>query len=135
MREQRLGEEVELLDVHAELAGAGAEQVALDADDVADVEQLVELEFALGDVILAHVDLEALAVLHQVQRIRPCPCGGRSECGRRHERVTPVLQLFGGLRVVVRANLRNGVGEIEAVAVGLVPERLDLANAREALFQ
>ena len=38
--EQRLGEELQLLDVHAELAGARAEQIAFHADDVADIDQL-----------------------------------------------------------------------------------------------
>ena len=50
----------------AEFAGAGAEQVAFDADDVADVEQLIERIVALRDRILAYVDLQAFAVLHQV---------------------------------------------------------------------
>ena len=36
--EQRLREELELLDVHAQLAGARAEEVALHADDVADID-------------------------------------------------------------------------------------------------
>ena len=43
-RQQILGEERQFLNVDAELAGAGAEQIAAHADVVADVEQLVELE-------------------------------------------------------------------------------------------
>ena len=42
--EHGLGEEGERLDVDGELAGAGAEEVAGDADVVAHVEQLVERE-------------------------------------------------------------------------------------------
>ena len=41
--EQRLREEFELLHVDAQFAGAGAEQIAFDADDVAEIEQLEEL--------------------------------------------------------------------------------------------
>ena len=44
--EQRLREELQLLRVDAQLAGARAEQVALHADDVADIHQLEELEVA-----------------------------------------------------------------------------------------
>ena len=51
------------LDVDGEFAGAGAEEVAADADVVAEVEELVEGEGLLADVVFADVDLEALAVL------------------------------------------------------------------------
>ena len=61
MVEQDLGEERELLRVHAQLAGARAEQIAFDADDVAHIENLVERVVALGDGVLADVDLEPLA--------------------------------------------------------------------------
>ncbi len=50
-------------DVEGELAGAGAHEVAADADVVAEVEELVEVEDFFADVVLADVDLEALAVL------------------------------------------------------------------------
>ena len=53
--------------MHAELARARAEQVALHADDVADIEQLEELEVALADGVLLDVDLQPLAVLLQVR--------------------------------------------------------------------
>ena len=51
------------MDLEGELAGAGAEEVAADADVVAEVEELVEGEGGLADVVLADVDLEALAAL------------------------------------------------------------------------
>ena len=44
-------------------------------------------------------------------------------------------QLLGGLRAVAAQDLRNGVGEFEAPAVGPVAQRFDLANARQALLQ
>ncbi len=58
-----LARKVELFDVDGELAGAGAEEVAADADVVAEVEELVEGEGVLADVVLADVDLQALAAL------------------------------------------------------------------------
>ncbi len=60
-------------DVDGELAGAGAEEVAADADVVAEVEELVEGEgvFTLlggaAYVVLADVDLEALAALLELR--------------------------------------------------------------------
>ena len=41
-----------------QLVGLGAEQAALDADAVAEVEQLEDLEVALGQRVLADVDLD-----------------------------------------------------------------------------
>ena len=49
--------------MQGELAGTGAHEVAADADVVAEVEELVEVEEVFTDVVLADVDLEALAVL------------------------------------------------------------------------
>ena len=53
--------------VDGELAGAGAEEVAADADVVAEVEELVEGEDVFADVVFADVDLEALAVLLELR--------------------------------------------------------------------
>ena len=54
-------------DVEGELAGAGAHEEAADADVVAEVEELVEVEEVFADVVLADVDLEALAVLLELR--------------------------------------------------------------------
>ena len=52
--------------MNAQLAGAGTEEIAVDADDVADVEQLEQLEIALAHGVFLDVDLQALSVLLQV---------------------------------------------------------------------
>ena len=65
--EQRLREELELLGVDAQFARAGAEQVALHADDVADIEHLEKLEIALADGVFLDVKLQALAILLEVR--------------------------------------------------------------------
>ena len=59
-----------------ELAGAGAQEVAANADVVAEVEQLVEREGVFADVVLADVDLEALAAAAGAGRSRLCPGRG-----------------------------------------------------------
>ena len=53
--------------MNAQFAGAGAKQIAFDADDVADVENLVQLVVALRNRVFADVDLKLFALLHQVQ--------------------------------------------------------------------
>ena len=50
-------------DVDGELAGAGAEEVAVDADVVAEVEEFVERKGEFADGVFADVDLEALTAL------------------------------------------------------------------------
>ena len=44
-------------------------------------------------------------------------------------------QLLGGLGAVLAQNVRNGVGGIEALAVGPVTQGFDLARTRGPLFQ
>ena len=62
-REHGLGEEGEVRDVDGELAGARAEEMAADADVVAEIEELVERETLLADGVKADVNLQALALL------------------------------------------------------------------------
>ena len=129
--EQRLGEELELLDVHAQLAGARAEQVAFHADDVADIEQLEELEIALADRVLLDVDLQALAVLLQVRESRLAHVAQRHQRARRCARASRATSSSAGLRAVFRQNLRDRVGELESPAVRAVAQAsISLMRAR-----
>ena len=57
-RQEALGQELELRDVDRQLVGPRPEQVALDADEVAEVEQLEDREVALADRVLADVGLD-----------------------------------------------------------------------------
>ncbi len=65
-RQQVFAEKRDLFDVDAEFAGARAKQISADADVVAEVEQLIELESFFADCIFLDVNLEALAALLQV---------------------------------------------------------------------
>ena len=132
--EQRLAEELQLFGVNAEFAGARAEQVAFDAQDVADVEQLEEGEIVLADGIFLDVDLEALAVLLHVRET------GLAHVTERHEAsgdAHPHLrhELFGGLGAVLREDGGHRVGELVPAAVAAVAQRLDFADARQPLFE
>jgi len=44
-------------------------------------------------------------------------------------------EFLGGLGAVCAQDLRNRVAKVEAPAVGAVAQRLDLANARQALLE
>ncbi len=95
--QQDLRKERELLGVHAQFAGARAEQIAFDAHDVADVEQLIERVLALIDGVAAHVHLQPLAALHQVEEAglahAPHGLNAPGDADLRFRR----RQLFGGL--------------------------------------
>ena len=126
--EQRLGEELQLLGVDAQLARAGAEQIALHADDVADIEHLEELEIALAHGVLLDVDLQTLAVLLQVRE------PGLAHVAHRHHAPGHDADAHLGVSssavfgAVLRQDLRNRVGELEPPAVRAVPQRFDLAR-------
>ncbi len=66
-REQRLRQEVQPLDMDAQFAGPGAEQVSFDADNIADVEDLIQRVILLRHGVLADIDLQPLAVLLQMR--------------------------------------------------------------------
>ena len=123
--QENLRKEGEFLRVDAQLAGARAEQIAFDAHDVADVEQLVERILALIDGVAAHIDLEPLAALHQVEEAglahAPHGLNASGDANLRFRR----RQFFGGLRALRRQDLRYGVREIKALPVRPEPERLN----------
>jgi hypothetical protein len=132
--EQRLGKELQPLRMNAQLARARAEQVAFYPNDVADIHQFEELEIALAHGVFLYVDLQPLAVLLQVRE------AGLAHVAQGHQAPGNAdahlrRQLFGGLRAIARQDVRNGVGELEPLSVRAVAQGLDLANARQALFE
>ena len=106
--------------------GAGAEQVAADADVIADVEKPVEIEALVSHGIFFHVNLQALSALLQVGEAGfPQQADGHDASGDANVDSRP-LQLLGGLVGIVRQNLRDGVGKVELVGIGSLSERFDL---------
>ncbi len=61
--QQILGEESNLVHMHREFTGTGAEQISTDADVIAEIQQLVEFESFFADRVFFNVDLQPLAVL------------------------------------------------------------------------
>ena len=123
--EHGLGEEgdggavADLFDVDGELAGAGAEEMAASADVVAEVEELVEGEGVFADVVLADVDLEALAALLELRESGFALNSDRHDAAgdRDLDGMGRGFKLFGGEGVVGGAQLGDGVGG--GVAVGI----------------
>jgi len=82
--------------VEGELAGARAHKVAADADVVAEVEELIEVEEVFADVVFADVDLEALAVLLDLgESCFALDADGHDAAGDRGLEVH-ALKVFGG---------------------------------------
>jgi len=108
--------------VEGELAGAGAHEVAADADVVAEVEELVEREEVFADVVFADVDLEALAVLLEGGEAGfALDADGHDAAGDGGFEVRG-FEVFGGEGVAVLvltegAEVGDGVGEGEGVGV------------------
>ena len=132
--QQILGEESQLFDVDAELSGAGAEEVALGADEVAEVEQLVESETFFADVVEAHVELEALAVLLDMGEAGLALAADRHQAaGNAHVDVVR-LEFLGSLRRVVVENLGNRVGGLVLVGVDLLAKSFNLFELVDPLL-
>ena len=64
-RQHGLGQKRQPLHVHGQFAGPGAEQIARDADVVAQIKQFVERKALLADRIQANINLQPLAALLQ----------------------------------------------------------------------
>src|SRR5687768_8194554 len=69
-RLEALGKKFELRGMDRQLVGAGAEQPSLDADEVTEVEQLVDLEIELGQGILPDVDLNLFLAVGDDEEVR-----------------------------------------------------------------
>src|SRR5437899_46623 len=104
--------------MHAKFAGLGAKEISIHADNVADIQELIQREILLAHCVLANVDLHALAVLQQM-----CESGlAHASDGydpARDAHIHAWLELLGSLVAVLRQYLRNCVREIESMAVGL----------------
>ena len=68
-RQQALREEVQPRRPDRELVGLGAEQASLDADPVAEIEQLVDLEVELRQRVLPDVDLDPRVAVGQHEEV------------------------------------------------------------------
>ena len=107
--EQVLYEEGDLLHVDGQLVGAGAEQVALHSDVVAEVEQPVKLKRLLADIVEADVNLQALTALLQVSEARLSLHADGHQASRNADVHARGLELRAGLGRIPFDDLGYGV--------------------------
>ena len=124
--EHGLGQEGQPLHVDGQLAGAGAEQVARDANVVAQIQQLVERIALLPDGVQTDVNLQPLAVLLESGEAGlALGANGHQAPGNCHRHAVG-FQLLGLRFAPPRANRGDGVRGRELVGIGLLSQLLDL---------
>jgi hypothetical protein len=125
-REKILGEEGEVLDVDAEFAGAGAEEISFDSDVVADVEEFVELPEFVPDGILFDVDLEFLASLLKMREARFAHQADGDEASGNGYGGALGLKVFARAGGELGENLRHLVAATKVMRVGRLTKSFDL---------
>ena len=123
--EHGLGEKGEPLDMDGELAGAGAEEIAGDADVVAEVEEFVEREALFADGVEADVNLQTLATLLERGESRFALGADGHDAAGDGDRSAIGFEIFGGGRVPLDADLGNGVRGSELVGIGCLAQLFD----------
>ena len=124
--EHGLGEKGDGIDVHRELACARAEEIAGDADVVAEVEQLVKLKCLLAYGIEPNVDLQPLAALLELRKTGlALGTDGHDASGDGYLRAFG-LQLLAGRAVIERAQYGDVVSGAVVIGVGGVTQGCDL---------
>ena len=105
-----------------QFAGAGTEEIAGDADVIAQVEQLVELKALFADRVETHIDLQALAALLQLRKASLALCAdGHDASGDGYLRPLG-FELLGCRTVEMRAHRGNVVGGAVVIGVGGVTQ-------------
>ena len=94
-RPQRLREEAPRLDVDRELAGARAEHLARDADEVAQVE-VGEAGIVVAEPVGARVELDPPRVVHEVREARLAVVAERHDPTREAHGLDPLQLLLAG---------------------------------------
>ena len=133
-RQVALGEEHHAAGPDAELAGACPEQVPLDADVIAEIEQLEDLEIQFGQRVLPDVDLEALEAVGQPEKARLAEVANGQDAACRDR-----LDLVGvedvGRAVAESADQRrDGVRAIEPPRIDVDAEGLKRLQVGPALL-
>ena len=121
-RQQALGEEVKSRRPDGEFVRLGPEQTPFDANPVAEIEQLEDLEVQFRHRVLPDVNLQLRAAIGQDKEVGFAEGRGCEDpaAGRPSRDVRPRVRRATSRREGRRA--RDGVAAIEAVRVGLHPE-------------
>ena len=133
---QRLTEQRDLLGAHAHLAALGAEHLALDADDIADVVLLEAVVLLLIHLVLAGVELDAAGLVLQIAKADLAHAAFAHQAARDADlaalkRVKVVLNVLSVVRHV-EARLLEGIAALGAQRCELFAA--DLQDLAEVLL-
>ncbi len=129
---ERLGQHLEPVHRDAQLAGAGAEEAALHADDVAQVEQLEDLPRGAIQVLAAEVELEARGAVREIGEGHLAVTANGPHPARHTDTGRILLQVLGGGCLEALTNAADGLPDPEPGRVGLdaqIPQLLQLGPA------
>ena len=133
-RQQAFGEEVQPRRPDRELVRPGPEQVAFDADPVAEVQQLEDLEVERRQRVLTDVDLNLGQAVGQDQEVRLAE-GSDGENPAAGDRIDPLgFELVARPLAVALDELGNRVPPIERVRIDLNAELRQLVEVGAALL-
>ena len=135
-RPQGLREQRDLLGAHAHLAALGAEHLALDADDIADVVLLEAVVLLLIHLVLAGVELDAAGLVLQIAKADLAHAAFAHQAARDADlaalkRVKVVLDVLSVVRHV-EARLLEGIAALGAQRCELFAA--DLQDLAEVLL-
>src|ERR1017187_8146223 len=125
-RQQVFTQKGNLLDMHTQFARARAKQISADADVVAQIEQLVQLESLVAHGVFLNINLQSLPALLQVGKAGLAHQANGHDASRHADIDARLFQLLGGLGGVLREDLLQRVSEFVFAAVGSLAERLNL---------
>src|SRR5678816_2703425 len=94
--EEALGKKRHLLRKYGQFAGARSEQVSVNADEVANVEQLVKLEITFGKLVFLRIDLKLRSGIRKAQESGLAEGTTREDAPRHADFYGVVLQVLSG---------------------------------------
>ena len=134
-RQQRLAEQFELRYPHGQLIRLRSEQMPADADDVAQIEQLKQLELLRTHHVELHIELQARAVPQNVTE-SSLPVRPERDDAPRHSHVHMLRsQLLGSSLAEFLGHLPGRVCPFELVRIRRVSQRLNFGQFFAALLK
>ena len=130
---QRLRQERQLGRLHRKLAGSRAEQRAVNANGVPDIQHLIELEIPLAKQIDLDVNLQPFPALLQVHEAGLALAADRLNTTADANRNFLRLQFLRRLRREAGHDLGHRMREVEPGAVRQVAESFQFMGAAETL--
>jgi hypothetical protein len=134
-RQEALGEELERRGMNRELVRLRAEQLPLDADEVAQVQQLEQREVAPRQRVLPDVGLNPGTAVRQHEEIGFAEAADREDPSRRACLDRSRLERFPVLPAMRRDQLADGVAALEPPRIRLDAQRGELLEVRAPLPQ